>query len=237
MDKKFLFFIVSFLMIVVFFINEKKLNEVIISFSVDDNYATFLPVTIESIKAHSDPNRSYKIFILGDNISENHAQSIYLTQSKNINIQIIDIQKLVHEKNINTLKTLGDINAATYYRFFIPRILKNYKKAVYLEADQILQEDVGKLFDINLNGKSLGVAPQPLYSGNQSKEWQNYCKNQLKMEKTDNYFNAGVLVMNLEKLRKNNFEEAAFKIARKNNFRYLDQDILNFMFSDDCIYI
>lgn len=237
MKQLWIFISMFFLAYGCFFIHVKCLDEVIVSFSVDDNYAMFLPVTIESIKAHANPNRMYKIFILGDNISEKHQQAIYLSQTKNVKISIIDIQKLVSNSNVHKLRTMKHIKTATYYRFFIPNVLKEYKKAVYLEADQLLQDDVAKLFDVDLADKSLGVIPQPLYKMNKSRQWRRYCQKHLKMKYPEKYFNAGVLVMNLEKLRNNNFPTLAFKIAKNYYFDCLDQDILNFMFSKDSVYI
>ena len=212
-------------------------EDVIIAFSVDDNYATFIPVTIESIKDYASPKRKYKIFILGNNISANHAHAIFQTQTENVTTQIIDIKDLILKENIGSLKTLEHINTATYYRFFIPEVLQDYKKAVYLEADQILQADVAELYDTDLQGKSLGIAPQIKFSVTRSKEWFDYVQKTLKMVKPNNYFNAGVLVMNLEKLRENDFRNKALKLAENNNFKYLDQDILNSMFSDDCVRV
>ncbi len=212
-------------------------NPVVIAFSVDNNYALFIPVTIKSIEKHSNPNRLYKIFVLGNKISDKNAQNILKLQSKNIKIKIININDYVVKENIDTFRTLMHINTATYYRFFIPEILKDYKKALYLEADQILLDDVAHLFDTNLNNQSLGVIPQPQYQGTQSQSWQHYCRHTLKMTNYEVYFNAGVLVMNLEKLRKNHFRKKALELAQTKNFTYLDQDILNFMFSNDCTVI
>lgn len=217
--------------------NVANKEDVIIAFSVDDNYALFIPVTIESIKDYASPERNYKIFILGNDISDSHADAIYSTQTENLKVQIIDIKDLVLENKVDTFRTLDHINTATYYRFFIPEMLQDYKKAVYLEADQILQADVAELYDTDLQDKSLGIAPQIKFSVTLSKEWFDYAEKTLKMVNPHNYFNAGVLVMNLEKLRENDFRNKALKIAENNNFKYLDQDILNSMFSDDCVRV
>ncbi len=48
----------------------QKPDDVVIAFAVDDNYALFLPVTIRSIEEHSNPDRLYQIFILGNNLSQ-----------------------------------------------------------------------------------------------------------------------------------------------------------------------
>lgn len=212
-------------------------EDVIIAFTIDDNYAPFVSVTIESIKEHANPKRNYKVFILGTDISDLHLKAIYSLKSYNIDIQVIEIKDMISKSNIPSLKTLAHINTVAYHRFFIPEILQNYRKTVYLEADQILQEDIANLYDIDLKGKSLGVAPQMKFSGNSAIDHQKYCKEILKMKDPNYYFNAGVLVMNLEKLRKSNFRKQAISIAKDHNLRYIDQDILNLMFSEDCVYI
>ncbi len=215
----------------------QKPDDVVIAFAVDDNYALFLPVTIRSIEEHSNPDRLYQIFILGNNLSQQNKSLLQQSETKNIKIHLLDIADSVLTEKIQNLPTLGHINTATYYRFLIPEILKKYKKALYLEADQILLDDVAFLFDIDLKDKSLGVIPQPLYAGNTSQNWKDYCRTTLNMKNPSLYFNAGVLLMNLDKLRQNHFQQKAFQLAHQRHFRYLDQDILNFMFSNDCHYI
>ncbi len=54
----------------------KLKHPVVIAFSVDNNYALFIPITIKSIEKHSNPNRISKIVILGNKISHKNTQAI-----------------------------------------------------------------------------------------------------------------------------------------------------------------
>lgn len=125
-----------------------------------------------------------------------------------------------------------------FYRFFIPQVLSpDIKKAIYLDSDTIVNLDIGELWDVNLENKPLGaidelhITPDPL---NSAKD-KYLIKNNLVAY--EDYFNSGVLLLNLNYWRNNNeFLTKGFQFVASNpEMTYIDQDILNYLFSKNYV--
>lgn len=97
----------------------------------------------------------------------------------------------------------------TLYRLLAPKILPNYlEKALYLDADTVILDDVSKLFQMDLGDNYLGAVED--YVG-------------------ENTFNAGVLMFNLKRWRETNLADSVLIYLKKNvdQLPFLEQDALN----------
>lgn len=117
-----------------------------------------------------------------------------------------------------------------FYRFLIPYVLPlNIEKSVYLDADVIVNLDINELWRIELNEKILAAVPVVFNRG--------HCRNKLCLDgfvKSEDYFNSGVLLMNLRLLRgeeKTVMNGVKFISCRSKYGRLSDQDILNYCFA------
>lgn len=60
---------------------------------------------------------------------------------------------------LDNLKVSEHISIASYFRVLIPNLLPaNYKKAIYLDADMIVQRDISKLWNQNIEDYHLLAA-------------------------------------------------------------------------------
>ncbi len=209
----------------------KKINlikgEIPIFFSCDDNYIPFLAVTLESLEKNANKNYHYAIKVLHSNtISTVNQQRISLEYSVgNFNIEFVDISSYV-EKISARLHTRDYYSKSTYYRLFIPNLYPQYSKALYLDSDIVVLGDISKLYNTELNDNYVGAITDEFVSS--VKELHGYVLNRVGVPKVSNYFNAGILVMNLSKLREINFEEMFIKLISCVTFTVAqDQDYLN----------
>ena len=116
-----------------------------------------------------------------------------------------------------------------YYRLFIPSMFPDCKKAVYLDCDVVLCDDVAKLYSCNLGSELLGavtdesVIIQPVF--------RKHVVRHIGVGDPAEYFNSGVLVMNLDGFREERIEEKFTYLLKKYNFNTVapDQDYLNFL--------
>ena len=107
-----------------------------------------------------------------------------------INIVIITVD----DSPFESWKEMHHIKRASYLRLLIPdTVMEN--KAIYLDCDIIVQSDLSLLFSTNL-GDNLIAGAADLDGGALS---------EVPFSKSDNYINCGVLVMNLDGLRKDMF--------------------------------
>lgn len=203
-----------------------KEKNIPIIFSSDDNYCPYLGVAIKSIINNSSKKNNYDILIFNENISEINKKKLLTTKNKlnNFSIRFINIKKFI--KNPKLFYTSSYISIATYYRLFIEKICKNYQKVIYLDCDTIILDDITKLFRINLENKLFGavIIPEKL----KSKELKKYVKKTLKLQNDLEYFNTGVLIINIKKIIEFKLFKKSINLLQKiKNPRLHDQDILN----------
>lgn len=220
-------------------INMVKLREaskriVPVVFATDDNYAPFLVIAIHSMVQHLNKNNTYKVYILHTNISDKHKTMINKYASENLTIEFVNITKNL-EAISKKLYLRDYYTKAIYYRLFIPNLFPQYKKAVYLDCDIVILDDIAKLYNHNLKDKVVGaieddvVAVMPTFG--------EYVEKMVGVNRYK-YFNSGVMVMNLEKLRKNNIEDKFINLLSQ--FRFIiapDQDLFNALFKGKVLHI
>lgn len=125
------------------------------------------------------------------------------------------------------------ISISTYYRLFLSSILpKDLPKVIYLDCDLLVRGSIRELWEQNVEGYAIGCV-EDMWSG----KADNYSR--LHYDSLFSYFNAGVLLANLDYWRKSNFEEKALDYIRKYPERLLfnDQDVLNAIFHNQKVFI
>lgn len=123
----------------------------------------------------------------------------------------------------------GDVTVATYYRVLIPELLPaSYHKAIYLDADVIVQADLSKLWDIPFGDRHLlAVQDQGIRFISGPFGLKSY--KSLGIPDDAKFFNTGVLVLNLDKWRKDRIADKIFDRVKHHPFDGIghDQDGVN----------
>lgn len=195
-------------------------------FACDDAYVPFLSVTLTSIRENRNTGRNYAIRVLHtgmSNASQNRLKEQleapgFTLEFPNISQHILDFAQGLHTRDY--------YSCSTYYRLFIPELYPELSKALYLDCDLVLREDVAQLYDLPLGDDLVGAVPDGVVGS--VTEFKLYVQNRLDMPHSDHYFNAGVLLMNLDALRQWNFAERFLDLLNRVTFRVgQDQDYLN----------
>ncbi len=210
--------------------------------SSDDNYVPYLYVCLHSIIANTSTNNCYDICILENGISTDNKAKIKKLEAKNISIRFISVAVF-----INKIKTKFPVHhhfsIATYYRFFIPEIFKEYDKVLYLDCDMLILDDVAKLLNTNLEDKYIAaVRDVEMYRACYNdyyymSNWTKYLKNTLKINNTSGYFQAGVMLFDINKLNAFNFRTKCIDFLSKINPTYVDQCIMNHVLQEHIKYL
>lgn len=196
-----------------------------IFFAVDDGYMPFLAVTLQSLVDNSSEEYYYLIKILYTNISEENKEKIKKYERENVNIEFVDLNYYIGTIK-DKLYTRDYYSKTTYFRLFIPNLYPQYDKALYLDCDIVLLRDVAELFNIDMGDNLVGGAPDDVIQTYEV--FQEYVEKVVGVANYRNYFNAGVLLMNLDELRKYNFQEKFLYSLDKIKFSVAqDQDYLN----------
>lgn len=138
--------------------------------------------------------------------------------------------------SINQYEAIEHLSKGTLFRCYICEILSDLNKVIYLDSDVIVALDIKNLWLEQLN-KSCLCAVIDGESYRMGMRLNNFYK-KLPI-KSNQYFNAGVLVMNLEKIRNVCcLSQACLEFLDKNfDAPALDQDALNYLFQNDCVFI
>ncbi|MBQ4495163.1 MAG: hypothetical protein II968_05285 [Selenomonadaceae bacterium] len=184
---------------------------------------------------NTSPTPSICIRILHDNtltqdnrdkliqIAERYGQQLKFYNVEELCIdRIAEIRRYIPNPGDN--RKIGDnrFTIGTYYRFFIPFVLPTeINKVIYLDGDVIITLDINEFWQVDLGDSPLGVVTSGL-------------KSLRGIVKDTDYFNAGVLLMNLKILRDEyKVVQAGMKFLAENPqlFRWGDQDLLNYCFA------
>lgn len=191
--------------------------------AADNNYALQLITTFHSILNNADDCTDYQfVFLLDDDFEKENFDLI-----SGLIDQYGALDPIVFYMGDNYAKVemkLKHITKATYFRLKLPELLPGINKCLYLDTDVIVCEDIGGLFDLELDGFYLaGVKAAGFYY---PEDKCRFLQQSLGIDRIDQYINAGVLLMNLQLMRKDNLALEFERLVAK-NFKNQDQDILN----------
>ena len=166
----------------------------------------------------------------------------YLVGRYSQQIKFYNVEQLLPEKISALKKYFSEIENTRFtigalFRLLIPDLFPaDIEKIIYLDADTIVNLDIAEFWKINLEDKILAVVPEA-FNGVPTEKSIPLCVEGL--VKPEDYFNSGVLLMNLKLIRR---EEktlyAGIKFITENTkYIYWDQDILNYCFSTQTIHL
>ena len=205
----------------------------------DGKYSKFCGTSIVSI--FENTNQDITIHILHDNTltADNRDKLVYLAgkynqQIKFYNVESFAMEKFIDIKNIFPNISNSPFTLGTMYRLIIAEIISyEVKKIIYLDCgDTVVNCDIADLWNIDIKNYPCAAVPE-VSNGNIPNKFLPLSINGVIAN--DDYFNAGVMVFNLEYLRNNNFSQlknfAEFPQEYKNFMILFDQDLLNLHFS------
>lgn len=190
-----------------------------------NSYGRHLGATLLSVLKNSKEN--WNINIIYENLSsESKSRLNEMVKSYNSNINYIEMNKEILKKFKVGVGT--HLSSIVFARLFIPEFLKNEEKAIYLDCDIVALKPLEKLYEMDLNGKSIGV----ILDG---KKDQKSSLQRLNLSLDRTYFNAGVMVMDLKKLRENSkfLKTIDYCLNPDRELQLNEQDALNIMFEND----
>jgi len=211
-----------------------------ICFSIDDAYAKYFSVALQSFITVSDKNKNYDIVVLFNNLSSQNIFKLASQLTSNISLRFYNVEKIKNkfiDKNI--FKPQKYWSESIYFRLLIPEIFKNYEKILYCDSDIIFNSNIDDIFSIDTNHKCLlavidSISPELNYDIKR----KNFIKNYLEIKNLYGYFNSGVILFNLEKINNEKyFNNLVLNLNKYKELLYPDQDILNTLFQDSVKYI
>lgn len=212
-------------------------QEIPIFFATDNNYISCVSVAIYSLAKNSSSNNNYRIIILHTGLDEKSKNNLKELEKDNVKISFENIKEKISKTEKDLSLRLRDYySTSIFYRMFIPTLFPEYEKAIYLDSDVIINDDIAKMFEIDLKDNLVGAVTDQVV--NNSDIFIKYSQVALGIE-AKNYFNSGILLLNLREFRKSKIEEKFIYLLTKYNLDTIapDQDYLNILCKDRVVYL
>lgn len=189
-------------------------NVINVCLACDDNYAQYAGVVITSVLTSSAEDDYINFYILDGGISDEKKLEISsLTSLKKCEINFVQIDSELFE-DYKQIKTHDYITISTYYRLKLPSLLPHIKRILYFDCDFIINSSLKDLFETDIGDAPIaGVLDI----------------DKRKVHKNPTYVNAGMLLMDLENMRKLDLENKFLDWTRKHKDTITcgDQEIIN----------
>lgn len=206
----------------------------------DNSYAPYLKVMIYSVYCNRNASQYYDIIVLHTGIDAQNRRSIQGLSDKNFSVRLVDVSE--QQKSVD-YNVGAYYSVATNYRLLLfSELFSRYERMLYLDCDMIAAGDAGELFFCDMEGfpvaacedvgfKQLSYTKRAIFIGG-SKPYNadNYRTHALGMKHPEGYFNAGVVLFDLDKCRKLYSFGDVLKTLHSKSFHFNDQDTLNILF-------
>jgi lipopolysaccharide biosynthesis glycosyltransferase len=185
--------------------------------AIDEGYAQHCGVMLCSL-FRNNPAVDFRIFVISDGLSENAQQklrSVAASQGQRLEIVPVD-PGLLHGAPVS-----NHVSIATYFRILTPRLLPDdVDRVLFLDSDIIVRGPITELYAEGVEDYTHAAVENPL-----SEE----ALARLSIPAGRAYFNAGVLLLNLQRWRQEGLVEKilAYVSANTDKLRWWDQDALN----------
>lgn len=216
-------------------LNEQYEDIIHIGFGLHDkdgHYSVWVGTVMQSILEHTDSRICFHI-LHDETLSIDNKYK--LEKVARSGSSIIEFHK-IDENDFSVVKNqMSRFTIGTMFRCSLPELLPNLNRIIYLDADLFVNRDIKELWDVDICEYCLaGVADEGV-------DIHNYPKilNKYPGIKKESYFKAGVLYMNLKKLREfGNLKKLVVDFLVENPEAGLpDQDALNVIFHNKVLYL
>lgn len=214
-------------------------NNTVVGVSSSNHYVPYLSVYLQSIQQVASLSNNYDIIVFQRDITEENKERLRsCIKSKNISLRFINPEPYLRQYN---LKFPAHYNLECYFRLTSPILLKNFDKILYTDADLIFMEDPARLYKTDISGYPLCACKDLMWGMMlnipSARNWLGYAENILKLERPYEYFNTGVMVINIREFRMNDYAKKILELASRTTFRILEQDALNSFFQTSIKYL
>lgn len=212
----------------------KDNNLVPIFYACDSAFLRYTAVSINSLVSNFSKDRKCEIYILNSDIKDSEKQILDVYNRENVKIILVDVKEQL--VNIGKDLPLRDYySKTTYFRLFIAKMFPQFDKAIYIDSDTVVLGDMAQFFDTQICDNFVGACREQVMV--QTDVFGEYAEQVLGIDR-NNYFNAGVLLINCKKFREENVLGQFVNLLSIYNFVVTqDEDYLNVICEDNVFWI
>lgn len=189
--------------------------------SSDDNYARHMGAVILSTLQHNTQDfEEIHFYIVNNNISEKNLKNLdtLTVDYPKTKLHYIDFTKWSSKLKLNMR---WNISLSSYARLFVGEMFtKDVSRIIYLDCDMIVCQSLLPMWQTQMDNIAVGAVQDQVPDS---------VKGAIGLEPSDKYFNAGMLLINLDEWRKQKLGDKCLKFINDHdgNVLHHDQGTLN----------
>ena len=199
-----------------------------VCFTFDKNFIAHTSCTIGMLLRHAaEPERIRLILLLNEDVSMEQTEAL-MKYAEELHCHSMRI--LFPEKEFSLpflLKTKDNAfnfrSKTNFYRLLLPEILDSEDRCLYLDGDLAIRSDLSDLYETDMEERYLAGVPDCLCHSEDNRSHVTAHHIPFGF-----YINAGVMLMNLEKMRKDKLYDRMMRLGASAEYPYFDQDIINY---------
>ncbi len=203
-----------------------------IMISINRKYIPYACVMLMSLKAHHR-NTALSVYILHHELTEDD----FLRMDEVIGPEGIALIPVYIPEGTTKDFCIGSWPEENAYRLLAADLFAgSMDRILHLDADILITGDIQEFYDTSFDGNYLAACDDFLTE----EQRRNKCR-QFGKDENARFFNAGVMLFNLDRLAEDGFCYSVYADIRKRypaiRIEYPDQDMLNLLFNDKTRYL
>ncbi|WEV43713.1 glycosyltransferase family 8 protein [Lactobacillus sp. ESL0684] len=198
-------------------------------YTISDDFTKYAAISLNSLVKHANSTNDYTVHFLSQDLTAKHQHDLQELGSDNVHIEFCKINDElvapIQNRKENYLRA-DFFTMSIFYRLFIPDLFPQYDKAIYIDSDTIINDDIAKLYNTELNNNLFAACTD--LSIQYVDKMVTYIKEVLALD-PKKYINSGMLVLNCRAFREEGFIDHFMSLLTKYHFDCIapDQDYLN----------
>ena len=199
-------------------------NKINVCCITDSNYVIATLIAIKSLISNKKFLSEIIIHVFANNLTDYEKNCIKRLKTINCEIKILDISDKIPDIECQHTR----VTKTALAKFVIPQLLRNIDKIIYLDTDILILKDIAELFNIQIADEYAAVV-KDIYA-----TYNDYTK-KLNLK---HYFNSGVMLLNLKKMREDNITEKLIEYrTNDSDSSFMDQSAFNKIFDGNVKFI
>jgi lipopolysaccharide biosynthesis glycosyltransferase len=194
--------------------------------TTDGAYAPHTGTLLHSVFSAS-PTKRFRVHVLTSGLSAPDRQGLeQVAASFGATVHFLPISETQSAAFPNR-----KFHRSCWYRMLLPELLPSMQRVLYLDSDMIVRESVDEIWRADLGNRPIAAVINPFYPF-----FPDYHVSHLGLAPGSPYYNSGVLVMDLDRMRRAGFCDQVRAYAREHpDNLYPEQDALNALYQHEVL--
>lgn len=209
----------------------KRGRKINVAFITDDGFALPTYVAMHSLIRNKSEEVEVDVYVLSVNLSRENIDNLKNLQTDKVSVFVVELDE--NSSQFAILKKGFHVSTAAITKFSLPEILADLDKVLYLDGDIIVRSDLSELYNEQIEDFYAAVVPDI----KPTLKYKPSILSKLNIEHHRYYFNSGMMLLNLEKMRGDDLTNKLLDYRKNGINFFMDQDALNVVFEDNVKYL